>query len=572
MKTFENVLNDAVHGNLTWAFEILTTFPFYVGLIAGVLIYFVFMLRESKVIYPLVIILLVQFIYPILFFSQGAIPLEWLNNKDHISIENIQYWCIGVGAGVSVFFIIWRYLSLFLNKLGSISTISSKLVNDRGSDIRELFKQNSSFKDYNPLSYFSRKMYFCGLMLKRIPLYLSKSLITTSHILLLGATGSGKSLFAALLLSQAMKFGDTVVVFDPKNDEFLLRVLSKIANSLGLPVTVIDLLGDKAQLCLYEDKTAQEHEELDCNEPPFQDRDSDGDFYNMIDRELIESFSRHYDQYKSLNYNFKTFLKNNPDCKKRAPKFYMHMQDLLRIAAINAMPGKGFPLKKGLGSGGLIFIKGAFRNPRIKKGTRMILLSIIQFIENRDRATARNVCIFCDEAGVTLNLASLQGAQTIRDKKGRFIYATQSLENLAGSEINLPPSSIKSAISENCRLTAAFEINSPDTADFLSRKSGTIRSDEESHVYETNASLSEIKLGSRTTRSTSRPLFDSNDFLALQKGQGILFGDGIAKRISVSPIKLTKKDVAPPATEFPDAQEIEDGFGDDGMGGLVDVD
>jgi len=572
MKGFENTVNVAAHDFLTSVFLILTTFPIYAGLATGVIMYLAYMLRDSRVIYSIVITFISQLIYPVLFLTQGYIPEEWLSNESYISLLSIKYWCGGVGAGFLAFFIIWRYISLLLNKLGSISTIKSQLGKDSNTDIRNLFKQHERYKKFNPLKYFSRKMYFCGLMIKDAPLLLSKSLISTSHILLLGCTGSGKSLFAAILLAQAMKFGDTVIVFDPKNDEFILRVLAKIAKKLGLPVTVIDLLGDEPQLCLHGGKSVQEHEELDSNEPAFVDKDSDGDYYNMIDREEIQVFSRQYDQNKSLYSNFQTFLKQNPDCKKRAPKFYMHMQDLLRVAAINAMPGKGFSLQNGIERGGLIFIKGSIRNTRIKKAQRMILLAIIQFIENRDRSESRNVCIFCDEAGTSLNLASLYGAQTLRDKKGRFVYATQSLENLVGSEINLPPAAVKAAISENCRLKIAFEVNDPDTADYLSRLSGSIRSDEESSVYETNSALSEMKIGSRTTRSTTRPLIDSNEFLASQKGHGVLFGDGIAKRIRVAPIRLSKKDKTPPPTLFPGAREFEGSVGADVVGELVNVD
>ncbi len=64
------------------------------------------------------------------------------------------------------------------------------------------------------------------------PLYTSSKILST-HNLIFGTTGAGKTRLFDLLISQAILRGDTVIIFDPKNDEDLIYKASSLAKSLN---------------------------------------------------------------------------------------------------------------------------------------------------------------------------------------------------------------------------------------------------------------------------------------------------------------------------------------------------
>lgn len=64
------------------------------------------------------------------------------------------------------------------------------------------------------------------------PICLSTDLLL-GHTLLLGTTGSGKTRFFDLLVSQAIMRGDTVIVIDPKGDRALQKNIIRAARSAG---------------------------------------------------------------------------------------------------------------------------------------------------------------------------------------------------------------------------------------------------------------------------------------------------------------------------------------------------
>lgn len=59
--------------------------------------------------------------------------------------------------------------------------------------------------------------------------------ILTSHMLIMGTTGAGKTRLFDLLISQAIMRGDTVIIFDPKNDADLIKKAELCCNFAQRP-------------------------------------------------------------------------------------------------------------------------------------------------------------------------------------------------------------------------------------------------------------------------------------------------------------------------------------------------
>lgn len=80
----------------------------------------------------------------------------------------------------------------------------------------------------------------------------------------------------------------------------------------------------------------------------------------------------------------------------------------------------------------------------------------------------------------------------------------------------------------------------PETAEWLAAMSGQILVDDETRSVEKNLGQADIVRGERTIRQADRYLVDVNMLLNLPRGSAVVLGDGLAKFVSIRPIKTEK--------------------------------
>jgi len=93
------------------------------------------------------------------------------------------------------------------------------------------------------------------------------------------------------LLAQSLQQGESVIVIDPKSDEYLPAVLASRAKKENVPFVYIDFLGSKAQWNPFQSKTEQEIEELLTAGLGMGDTGSDADIYRTEDRRVARRFA-----------------------------------------------------------------------------------------------------------------------------------------------------------------------------------------------------------------------------------------------------------------------------------------
>jgi len=190
--------------------------------------------------------------------------------------------------------------------------------------------------------------------------------------------------------------------------------------------------------------------------------------------------------------------------------------------------------------GAVIYVRGSMRNPKILKLQRMFLLSVMQFIESRDRESARHICIFLDEFKYLIGKQSLEALSAIRDKKAHVLIAHQSLGDLKDCASDLNPESVVSSINENCSIKISYAVKDPDTADWLARMSGSILVDDETRQVKANVGLTEVRENGRSLRQAERNLIDTNMLQSLPERCAVLFGAGLARFFFTSAILVKK--------------------------------
>ena len=512
----------------------------YWGLICGICLLFVWLLRQSRlwVIFAWPAVLPAALALPILF----ALPemTEALAGHRVRVPDELAYWFFGgLVAPVVTLFFFSRFGGQFGSWFANILTKSFGRQRAGRTDIRTVTQVlPGALEDaYDPEKYFRpKKGVFIGIDEHKQPIYIPTDDWRSSHAQIVGTTGSGKGVAAGVLLAQALQQGEAVVVIDPKSDEFLPAVMVSRAKKANVPFVYIDLTGSKAQWNPFLSKSEQEIEELLTAGLGMGDTGSDADVYRVEDRRVARRFAAFCSKYPGpIHQQFADFFAANQELVETARKFYADLEELVFTPCLKATTS--IDISTLLEAGAVIYVRGSTRNPRILKLQKIFLLSCMQAITSRDRATARHVVLFLDEFKYVLSRPAIEALGAIRDKRAHVIVAHQTLGDLQDCGRDLSAQAVIGAVVENCAIKLAYQARDPETALWLSKLSGTILVDDETRTIERNLGLTE-KQSQRTLRQAERPFVDINQLLMLPKRAAVLFGVGHARFIYTSPIRV----------------------------------
>lgn len=515
------------------------------GVICGISLLMVWVLRQSRL-WPIfgwtaVLSALIPggllFGLPDMTRALGGEPLS-------LPVEH-RYWFLGgLTSPFFVVFVVQRYGGHLWSVFTHVLTKPFGSQRDIRTDIRSVSESlPGALKEaYDPERFFDvSKGIFVGLDERKRPVYIETALWRKSHAQIMGTTGSGKGVAAGVLLSQAVHQGEAVIVVDPKSDEFLPHVLARAAKAAGVPFVFLDFQSGLAQWNPFLGKSEQQVEELLAAGLEMADKGDSADYHRLKDRNVARRFAAFCaGKSVSLRESVTEFYSRYPDLISVADKFYNDMDELAATPCVQAEAG--VDLSAMISAGAVVYLRGSTRNPRILKLQKIFLLSCMQFIESRERETARHVAIFLDEFKYVLSRAALEALGAIRDKRAHVLVAHQSLGDLKACEGDLTPEAVIGGVVENCGIKLAYQVRDPDTAEWLSRLSGTILVDDETRTVERNLGLTEVQSSQRMLRQAERPLVDTNQLLMLPERCAVLFGaGGPAKFVFTSPVSVNKE-------------------------------
>jgi len=411
------------------------------------------------------------------------------------------------------------------------------------SDIRKISNESAQQIDYDPKKYWElgQKKIFIGLSLTKEPIYLNLSEWRTQHQQVLGTTGFGKGVAISNQLAQCLALQQTVIVFDPKNDEWAPSVLIDTAQKYNRPFCVIDLNVDSPQFNPLYGANQKQIFDLFVGSFGLAEGRGDADYYRSHDKRVVRQWTKKLEDGQSLTDLANSLTDSDFD---NAPKLCNDLTELALLGCIDTQ-------QKGhwhdiIDQGGLIYIIGSIRSEPVLRLQKMLLLRLMQRLEERDRNQQHtHVTIFLDELKYLLCKPSLQALGTIRDKFANLILAHQSIDDLRDVPSDLDPQAVKSAVLENTALKLIYRSQDPDTIDWISRRSGTIPTHREMLEQTRNSGFSEITDGDRRLLEVERCLIEPNMILALQKRCAVWFSNDIAKVVLTSPVQTKKKTITP---------------------------
>lgn len=524
----------------------------YVGLFAGFCFAIAWLLRKHRVTHLFVGAGLLACAFEFgLYFGLPEISLGLVGKEAILPESHLWVNTAGLAGGILLVMLSIRYLSPVLDSLKQRLTRASALERNRRTDIRNISAHlPNSQQRYDPRRYFNaRKGIFLGLDEHKRPIYISLEKWLKSHVDVLGTTGSGKGVAGGVALTQAVSLGESVLVLDPKGDEFLPHVMYQAAQEAGVPYAFIDFQTDIPQWNPIRGKTAREIEELFSAGFAMGEKGTDADYYRLDDRRAARILSELLPNPRpTVADAYRLLITQQPDIAENGKKFAFDLEELGMIPATNT--AEGIDLAALIQDGGVIYVRGSMRNPSILKLQRIFVLSVIQIVEARQRETARPLCLFLDEFKYLISRQSLEALGAIRDKRAHVVIAHQSLGDLRDCPADLDPETVVSSVNENCALKIAYAVKDPDTADWLARMSGQVLVDDEIRQMKTNVGLAETRENGRTLRQAERPLIDTNMLQALPERCAVLYGDGLAKFFFTAPIPVTKTQEAVTPTSF----------------------
>lgn len=513
------------------------------GFICGFCLLSIWLLRRSR--------LWVVFTWPTILSAAISIPLlvalpditEALGGKRISVPDTMVYWFVGGLVAPSLSLVLLsRYGGQLSSWLASLIIKPFSRQRTVRTDVRTISQAlpPELKSTYDPENFFApKKGIFIGLDAHKKPIYMPTKEWRSSHIQTIGTTGSGKGVITGVLLAQALQQGESVIVVDPKSDEFLPAVLASRAKKENVPFVYIDLLGSKAQWNPFFSKSEQEIEELLTAGLGMGDVGTDADVYRTEDRRVARRFAVFCKNNPGpIHKQFGDFFEENQELVEGARKFYADLEELIYTSCIKA--DSSIDLATLIEARAVIYVRGSTRNPRILKLQKVFLLSCMQIIESRNRDIARHVIIFLDEFKYVISRPAIEALGAIRDKGAHVILAHQSLGDLEDCGNDLSARAVIGAVVENCAIKIAYKARDPDTAIWLSKLSGSILVDDETRIIELNLGLTEKQGTQRNLRQADYPLIDVNKLIMLPYRSAVLFGLGPAQFIYTSPIRVDK--------------------------------
>ncbi len=454
----------------------------------------------------------------------------------------LRFWVASWIGGIALAFAWLRYVQPSIDVALSKIKRTSSLERNKKTDVREIGEFLPASIDFDPLRHINlKKGIFLGLDEKHNPVFINMPTgISAPHIQVVGTTGSGKGVALGVMGAQFLERGEAVIFCDPKDDEWAPHVMFAAAQRCGKPFHFINLnRPHEAQFNLFEGATEEEAFELFQAGFSLTDKGDASDFYGIADRrEALQTARLMVSEGLSLADTFK----KRQGAMAGAEKFEGRLRELAEMPSVNAQAGAGIDLEKIIETGGCVYVVGSMRNDIVKTVQRILLIRLIQLAERRDRikGNLRPVCIVLDEVKYHLSRPALEALGAARDKGVHLVLAHQSLGDLRDCTRDMNPDAVVDAVVENCRIKICYQVLNPETAGWLAAMSGQILVDDETRQVEKNLGQADIVSGERSIRQADRYLVDVNMLLNLPRGSAVVLGDGLAKFVSIRPVRTKK--------------------------------
>ena len=408
------------------------------------------------------------------------------------------------------------------------------------SDIR-VEKDRLNTQSFAPEKYYREGQMFLGMDESGQPIYVDDEHWQSWNQKIIGPTQTGKGVLLGVQLDQAIRKGHTVVFIDPKPDQHGRAIMIKACAESGRPFQEIDLTGQGQQngTMTWEpflsgtlrDRKARLHAILDLNETG-----TDGDFYKQIERREIDAVLPRWDGTVAHLYR----LLCDKDTTARSTNL---LQELMALDAISLIHGED-NLQLNLSNyltqndqGAVLYVRASMKDMPVVRATKALIQELVQSAIHLHDQRDRHLFMVIDESKFFISDLLSDSLATIAGFNANICICYQSILDLLNlKDRSLNAKAIAEAIDINCKLTVSYLAGNSETAEWMSKKSGTIIKP----IYDRER-VTTGTLGGDTFEGTSFltqeeiPLITENQARILPERVGVLYQPGeLAKLLHTS--------------------------------------
>ncbi len=444
-------------------------------------------------------------------------------------------------------------------KLSSESIQKTKKIgaDEAFSDVRDIHKSEAP-KSFNPKKYFGRAAkqdaLFFGLDDARKPLFISRKVYNKTNIQVSGSMGAGKGVQAQIILSQQVRQGDAVIVFDPKFDNFLQYILKEACEETGKPFYFFNLRENTSQINPFSGANEEEIAELFIAAFDIEETGTDADVYKISAQKSAQKIAAYIAEHGLYLSQIAEHLPHilSDDEIKMSRSLIDKIETLSRLRSLQAE--SEITINEVMKNGGVVYIIGDDVGV-VKNAQKMLLVRVFQLVKNIRPTERKFVSIFADEVKSLLCPLFVNQSGQLRSRGANLIYAHQT-----DADLEVIGENNAKILKGNSTLRWFYRQQCPDSALDVAKLTGTIKAQASSYVNESNGLGDEIRANEgRRSVDKEAYLIDVNTIQNLPQNSAVLIGDGLAKIGFSSEIKIDNSFSIPvhEAPKTPDFNPVE---------------
>ena len=369
-------------------------------------------------------------------------------------------------------FIYTKYISAPLNH--TLTRINQKnTMLDKPSDIRDDLDEIKSVvskiknSNYSPKDYFRIKekgnhkqaIFLCKSVKKDKAIYIPIEKVldrSMPHFAVTGASGYGKGVFSQVFLTQTILMGFATIVFDPNEDQHMLKNLKYHADKRGVKFHYIDFKDyTKPQFDLLQNCDEYSFDLLTDNMFPFLEmRSADSNFYAMDSRKIRELFSKEA-KYSCCMADLVNRVKlkypeaDLIDSQGNTPQFITEFEQISEVPICRVTESINFA--KAIENGDVIYINCpdfAYDNYRTLL-CKSLFNRLLNIIKSREEKDSKHVFFFIDELAEFVNKNLKSAIEQVRKKGCTFLFNMTSYDSLLGARTDIDTKSFVTSVRIN---------------------------------------------------------------------------------------------------------------------------
>lgn len=399
---------------------------------------------------------------------------------------------------------------------------------------------------FDPVEYFApakaRDAVFLGLDEQGEPIYIARDIWKKTNIQILGVPGSGKSVMATNALVQcAAGYGDAVVYFDPKNDEFAPHVFRSQCDRFQL----VDLRkGKPAQINPFGGISTYDLENLLIAGFNLAENNDIADFHKVNEQHAAKLIARQFPEGDANISSILAAAHQLPDeLKKEAKGFIRKLENVAELSALQTAGGVN--IEAVLNGGGVLYIVGSTEDESVIRLQKMLFARCVQIINGREQpAQVAPVNLMVDEIKYLLSKYVVNALGTVRSKGAHLLLAHQSLGDFGQCGADLNPDFVRTGITDNTPVRWFYRASNYESAEWASQQTGEILVDTERRKVSSERGNVELVGHDVQLQQDKRYLFDTNMIQHMPDGFAVLTGLGTAKQAFTHHIGVTPAPIA----------------------------